>query len=134
MDSKELYYALLGLKQLWTVEDALMDVAKQELVVTVVHPPKTRFCCPKCQKELPVFDHAAERRWRHLDSGQFRIFLQAKTPRIDCPEHGKLQVNVPWAELGSRFTIMFQALVIEVLQAANVKRAAALLRLTWDES
>jgi transposase len=29
---------------------------------------------------------------------------------------------------------MFEALAIEVLQAANVKRAAELLRLTWDEA
>jgi len=134
MDSRDLYFALLGLKQPWTVDDVSMDVAKQEIVVTVVHPPKTRFCCPKCQCELPVFDHAAERRWRHLDSCQFMTFLQAKPPRIDCPDHGKLQVNLPWAEPGSRFTIMFEALAIEVLQAANVKRAAALLRLSWDEA
>ena len=123
MDSKDLYFALLGLKQPWTVEDVAMDVARQEIVVTVVHPPKTRFCCPQCRRELPVFDHAAERRWRHLDSCQFMTFLQAKPPRIDCPDHGKLQADLPWAEPGSRFTIMFEALAIEVLQAAPTSNA-----------
>lgn len=29
---------------------------------------------------------------------------------------------------------MFEALVIDVLLAANVKRAAQLLRITWDEA
>jgi len=43
MDSKDLYFALLGLKQPWAVEDVAMDVAKQEIVVTVVHPPRRAF-------------------------------------------------------------------------------------------
>jgi transposase len=134
MDSKELYEALLGVKQPWSVERVDMDVARKEVTVTVAHTPKTRFCCPQCGHDLPVFDHLAERRWRHLDSCQFMTFLLARPPRVDCPEHGKLQVNLPWAESGSRFTNMFEALAIDVLLAANVKRAAQLLRITWDEA
>jgi transposase len=134
MDSKELYVALLGLKEPWQVEDVAMDLVKQEVVVTVAHAPRRSFCCPRCQRELPVSDHAPQRRWRHLDSCQFMTFLEARTPRVDCPEHGKLQVQLPWAEPGSRFTAMFEALAIQLLQAANVKRAAQLLRLSWDEA
>ena len=33
-----------------------------------------------------------------------------------------------------RFTNLFEALTINVLLAANVKKAAELLRLTWDEA
>ena len=45
-----------------------------------------------------------------------------------------LQVTLPWAEAGSRFTHLFEALAIDVLLAANVKRPAAILRITWDEA
>jgi transposase len=134
MDSKELYTALLGLRSPWTVERVEMDLARQEVSVFVEHAPASRFRCPRCERELAVFDHAAERRWRHLDSCQFMTFLNARAPRVDCPEHGKLQTSLPWAEAGSRFTTMFEALAIDVLKAANVKRAAELLRLTWDEA
>lgn len=44
------------------------------------------------------------------------------------------QVTLPWAQAGSRFTNLFDALAIDVLLAANVKRAAAILRITWDEA
>lgn len=134
MDSRELYAVLLGLRTPWTVERVEMDIARQEVSVYVAHPPKTRFRCPRCERELAVFDHLAERRWRHLDSCQFMTYLQAQPPRIQCPEHGRLQVELPWAEAGSRFTHMFEALAIDVLLAANVKRAAQLLRITWDEA
>lgn len=134
MDSKDLYTAVLGIRAPWTVGRVEMDVARQEVSVFVEHPPGSRFRCPRCERELAVFDHVEERRWRHLDTCQFLTYLVSRPPRVDCPEHGKLQASLPWAEPGSRFTAMFEALAIEVLQAANVKRAAALLRLTWDEA
>jgi len=41
--------------------------------------------------------------------------------------------SVPWADKHSRFTLMFEAFAIEVIQACgNVKSAAALLGLDWD--
>ena len=107
MDSKELYAVLLGVRTPWTVAAVEMNVAKQEVVVTVAHPAGTRFCCPQCERELAVFDHLAERRWRHLDSCQFMTYLQARPPRVHCPEHGKRAVALPWAEGQSRFTTMF---------------------------
>ena len=134
MDSKELYRVLLGLSEPWTVERVQLDLARQEVSVFVAHPPKTRFRCPRCERELAAFDHVTERRWRHLDSCQFMTYLHAQPPRVQCPEHGRLQVALPWAEASSRFTHMFEALAIDVLLAANVKRAAQLLRITWDEA
>ncbi|MFM7206791.1 MAG: helix-turn-helix domain-containing protein [Planctomycetaceae bacterium] len=39
----------------------------------------------------------------------------------------------PWAGKHSRFTLLFDAFAIEVLQACrNVKAAAAILGLSWD--
>jgi transposase len=134
MDSEELYTALLGLRSPWTVDRVEMDLARQEVSVYVGHLSGSRFRCPHCEREFAVFDHAEERRWRHLDSCQFMTYLYARPPRIDCPEHGKLQAQLPWAESGSRFTNLFEALAIDVLLAANVKRAAQLLRITWDEA
>ncbi|MFJ1252818.1 helix-turn-helix domain-containing protein [Cupriavidus sp. CuC1] len=51
---------------------------------------------------------------------------------MSCPEHGVRQVRMPWAEAGSRFTHLFEALAIDILLATNVKRAAEILRITWD--
>jgi transposase len=100
----------------------------------VVHPSGARFACPDCGQEYAVYDHLAERVWRHLDSCQFLTYLHARAPRISCPQHGVRQARLPWAEEGSRFTHLFEVLAIELLQAANVKRAAEILRITWDQA
>lgn len=43
-------------------------------------------------------------------------------------------MTLPWAQAGSRFTNLFEALAIDILLAANVKKAAEILRITWDEA
>ena len=134
MESKDLYQHLLGLSTPWTVERVELDMAKQHVDVYVGHPKGTRFACPQCACECPVYDHLAKRTWRHLDSCQFLTYLHAEPPRIKCEEHGIAQAKLPWAEEGSRFTTMFEALAIDMLQAANVKRAAAILRISWDQA
>jgi transposase len=134
MESKELYRQLLGLSEPWTVERVELDVARERVEVYVDHASGTRFACPECARELAAYDHLAERVWRHLDSCQFLTYLHASPPRVSCPEHGVHQVKLPWAEAGSRFTHLFEVLAIDVLQAANVKRAAQILRITWDQA
>ena len=76
--------------------------------------------------------HADERRWRHLDTMQFTTELVARLPRSRCPEHGVKTIVPPWAGKHSRFTLLFEAFAIEVLQACRtVNAAAALLSPTW---
>ena len=82
----------------------------------------------------PVFDHAEERIWRHLDICQFFTYLHARVPRISCATHGVRQVSVHWAEARGRFTKLFERLAIDVLKSCDVSSAAALLRLSWDEA
>lgn len=134
MDSVELYRQLLGLTTPWTVERVELDVAREHVEVYVGHLAGQRFGCPECGRELGTYDHLAERVWRHLDSCQFLTYLHARPPRVSCPEHGVHQVTLPWAQVGSRFTNLFEVLAIDVLLAANVKRAAGILRITWDEA
>lgn len=134
MESKELYRHLLGINEPWTVERVDLDMTRGQVDVYVGHAKGVRFSCPECGLELAAYDHSAKRIWRHLDSCQFMTYLHASPPRVSCPEHGVRQARLPWAEAGSRFTHLFEALAINVLLAANIERAAGLLRISWDQA
>lgn len=134
MESKELYRHLLGINEPWTVERVDLDMTQGRVDVYVAHTKGVRFACPECGQEHTVYDHAAARTWRHLDSCQFMTYLHASPPRISCPEHGVRQARLPWADEGSRFTHLFEALAVNVLLAANIERAAGLLRISWDQA
>src|SRR5947207_14073721 len=74
-----------------------------------------------------------EREWRHLDTCQYRTILHVAPPRSQCPKHGVRVVKLPWAEPGSRFTELFEALAIAWLKHASQKAVAEQLQLSWDE-
>ena len=135
MRDTELYQQILGLVSPWTVSDVTLDVEAGTVTVRVEHAEGCRWKCPTCSRELGCYDHADERRWRHLDTCQLRTFLVARVPRVNCPEHGVRQVNVSWAEPGSRFTMLFERLAIDVLQSCQtVTSAKTILRLSWDQT
>jgi transposase len=131
----ELYRQILGLSSAWTVARVELDVESQRVDVCVEHGAEARWRCPQCERELPVYDHSEERTWRHLDTCQFQTFLKARLPRVDCPEHGVLQVEAPWAEPRGRFTILFERFAIDVLlQCQTVQGACRLLSISWDQA
>lgn len=134
MHDTELYRHLLGLESPWTVVRVEVNVKGQQINVWAEHAETAHWACPECKAKLALYDHAEERRWRHLDSCQFQTYLHARVPRVECPTHGVRQVGVPWAEARSRFTAMFERFAIDVLRETSVKGATELLRLSWDEA
>lgn len=133
MRDTELYRHLLGIESPWTIVRVELDVKQQRVEVFAEHRGGTRWRCPECDADLATYDHAAERVWRHLDSCQFQTYLRARPPRVKCPTHGVKQVRLPWAEPNSRFTAMFERLIIDVLKETDVLGAGRILRLSWDE-
>lgn len=134
MQDTALYQYLLGLQTPWTVSRVHLDINGQRVDVWAEHPEDVAWVCPQCTKRLPLYDHAEERTWRHLDSCQFQPHLPARIPRVACGEHGVVQVTVPWAEPRSRFTLLFERLAIDVLRQCDVSGATRILRISWDEA
>lgn len=135
MHERDFYQQILGLESPWSVAEVKLDTAKQQVDIRVEHAEGTKFCCPECEKQLACYDHTAERKWRHLDTMQFKTMLNAAIPRVDCPEHGVKQVSVPWAGKNSRFTLLFERFSIDVLLATqNVKGAQSILGTGWEQT
>ena len=133
MQDTALYQYLLGLQSPWTVSRVNLDINGQRVDVWAEHPEDVAWACPHCTTTLPLYDHAEERMWRHLDSCQFQTHLHARIPRVECGEHGVVQVLVPWAAPRSRFTLLFERLAIDVLSQCDVTGATKILRISWDE-
>ncbi len=128
----EHYRQLLGLDTSWEVSEVSLSLEKKRVEITLVHRGGP-VSCPECESECAIADHPPERTWRHLDTMQFETVLRARVPRSKCKTCGVKTTAVPWAGKHSRFTLMFEAFVIEVIQACgNVKSAAELLGLDWD--
>jgi transposase len=132
MRDRELYGKILGIEEPWSVVDVELRLEAGEVVVKLARSSAVELECPECGRRCGRYD-SRERRWRHLDTCQYRTVLAADVPRVECPEHGVHQVRVPWADPGSRFTALFEALVIDWLQEANITAVARRLRMSWDQ-
>ncbi len=131
MKDKQLYQQILGIELPWRVMAVDVAVDEGEVRVCVEAKSGTRHKCPQCGKQCAGYDRRV-RRWRHLDTCQLRTILIADVPRVKCPEHGVVMVKVPWAEPGSGFTALFEALVISWLKEASIAAVARQLRLSWN--
>lgn len=132
MQDKDLYQQILGIQTPWFVERVELKLETGEIHVYLDHQDWP-WTCAECGTKCSLYDHQAERRWRHLDTCQYRTILHAAPPRSDCPDHGPRTVKLPWAEPGSRFTALFEALAIHWLKQASQKAVAGQLKLSWDE-
>jgi transposase len=133
--STKLWKKLLGVEHIvfesWDVE---AEPGGGEVLVLAVRPERgQRNRCSRCGRRSRWRDSGeGRRRWRALDLGTVRCYLEAAAPRVACPAHGVVAAAVPWArDPRSRFTASFEDQAAWLCAAMNVTRAADLLRTTW---
>jgi len=135
MQDTQLYQQILGLTDPWFVSRVKLNMDQQRVDVFVEHRPDATWNCVVCGKVVGLYDHADERVWRHLDSCQLKTYLHARVPRTGCPEHGIHKAKLPWAQTRSRFTLLMERMIIDVIrQCSTISGACAITRVSWDEA
>ena len=87
-----------------------------ELDIHIDFAAGSRFACPCCgAADCPAYD-TEQMSWRHLDFFQHQAFLYARVPRVHCTRCGIKTLSVPWARPDSGFTLLFEALVMSLVQ------------------
>lgn len=131
MRDRDLYAQILGISSPWRVADVELNQAEGQVKVQVELEPKAQLVCPHCGRPVPGYDKR-HKEWRHLDTCQYQTILSAEVPRVSCPEHGVSLIHLPWAEPGSGFTALFEALVIDWLREASLNAVSRQLGLSWN--
>jgi len=129
----EHYQRILGETSPWVVDEVRLDVEHLVNEVRLKVKSGAVWACPKCHSRM-VIKEWRTRRWRHMDTCQFKTILEAAVPLVECSEHGVQTVQVAWAEGSSRFTLFFERFAVQVLEACSTARASQLLKITWDEA
>jgi transposase len=126
-----LWRRLLGVEQI-VIEYVEFD-EDEEAVVAHVRPRKGgRGRCGRCGRRSPGYDRGqGRRRWRGLDLGTVKVFVEADAPRVACPEHGPTVVQVPWARHGARHTTAFEDTAAWLVTHTSKTAVGELLRITW---
>jgi transposase len=120
---------LLGLRGA-VIEDVFID---EGAVVVCARPNwRERDRCGVCRRRSPGFDLGdGRRRWRALDLGTTKAFVEAQAPRVRCPRHGVVVCAVPWARHDSRFTRDFEDQACWLAVNTSKTAVAELMRIGW---
>ncbi len=127
------YQQLLGLTSSWLVKTVHLSLENQKVEISLDYiAPLDSLPCPVCGELGSLHDYAPTRSWRHLDTMQFETILSASVPRCRCNSCGVKTIAIPWTEGSNRFTLLFEAFALEVLQASSsVESACSLLGVSW---
>ena len=114
------------------VEAVDFDDVARAIVVSARPVAKARQRCGRCGRRAPRYDHGeGRRRWRALDLGTTKVFIEAAAPRVRCPEHGVIVAAVPWARHGAGHTRDFDDLAAWLAVRASKSAVMELLRVAW---
>ncbi len=123
---------VLGVDRATVIENVDFDEESDTVVVHVRPRRATKRRCGRCGVRAPGYDQGEGRRnWRALDLGTLRCFLQADSPRVNCPEHGPTVAQVPWARHGAGHTRDFDDTVAWLVTHTPKSTVSELLRIAW---
>ena len=108
------------------------DEGAAAIVVSVRPVAKARSRCGLCGRRSPGYDLGdGRRRWRALDLGTTKVFLEAAAPRVRCRTHGVTVAAVPWARHGAGHTRDFDDLAAWLAVRTSKSAVMELLRVAW---
>ncbi len=120
MNDANLYAKILGLRRPWRVLNVTVREALKTITVFGGPEPGSSLRYPQCRQICPGYDSRV-RRWRHLDACEYQTWIEAEVPRVQCPEHGCVQVSVAWASSYSRDTKKFEMMALDWLRKTSIQ-------------
>lgn len=134
LQTKSVIRRLLKVEKI-TIEDVYFEAQNGEEIVVIRARPlsRERNRCPLCSRKCSGYDSPNKvRRWRSLDFGSMRVFVESFSPRVECKEHGVLVAKVPWARHSSDYTYDFETAVTWLTLHSTMQDVSEFFRIKWD--
>lgn len=132
MDQQHLFGLALGITSPWFIERIEFSVQQKRLDIHIDFKPGSRFPVSEATGEHPVHDTTLKT-WRHLNFFQHECYLHCRTPRVKTPD-GRVQlIHPPWSGKSSGFTLLFEALLMQLLTAMPALEVSKLVNVSDDK-
>jgi len=126
-----MFQEILALGEAWRVMRMDYQEKEQRVLIRVEETPALwpQESCPHCgHKTVRGYDHAPERRWRHLNVCQLQSEIVCALPRGECQSCRKVYtVRAPWEGRSRGVTQEFEAFALTLMREMPVKKAGEIL-------
>ena len=128
MSNRKLLRTILRLQSLKITDFRLMH--RDTELHLAVKPYKNGCRCPACGRRGRIVHQTTEfRRWEDVAVLGLRVVLWYAPKEIQCPTHGRVQEEIPWAPPHARVTYRLEWRLCALCQIMTQKAAAEILRL-----
>jgi len=135
--TQELFQMALNVTDPWFVSDSFFDAKAKRLDIYIDFKKGStfRYFDQKEDKEytgLKAYD-TSDKRWRHLNFFEHECYLHARVPRVKLPNGKVKHITTPWEGLSNGFTLLFEALALQLCQAMPVSKVAKITQTSDDK-
>jgi len=129
LTQKDLFAKALMVDKPWFVHEIKFDQNTGKLEIWIDFERGSTFFYE--DKELGIEGHfkaydTTEKTWRHLNFFQYQCYLHAWIPRVDLGNGKIRQVQTPWEGHAAGFTLLFEALILELVKVMPVHNVCQL--------
>ena len=130
LTQKDLFAKALLVEKPWFVHDINFDQNAGKLEIWIDFERGSSFYYE--DKELGIEGHfkaydTTEKTWRHLNFFQYQCYLHAWIPRVELGNGKIRQVQAPWEGHAPGFTLLFEALILELVKVMPVHNVCQVL-------
>jgi transposase len=135
--TKELFQMALNVTDPWFVKDLKFDVESKRLDIYIDFKKGStfNFFDKKEEKEfvgLKAYD-TSDKTWKHLNFFEHECYLHVRVPRVKLLNGKVRRIVTPWEGLSNGFTLLFEALLLQLCQAMPVSRVADITKTSDDK-
>jgi len=125
---KELFSQALHIASPFYIKKIDFNLEEKRLTIHIDFEKGTKFhYCEGTYNELAKVHDTQEKEWRHLNFFEHECYLHARVPRVKLSDGKVRLIKMPWAGENSGFTLLFEALILQLAQYMPVKNVADLI-------
>lgn len=136
MNTKALFSMALGIEPPWYIKDINFDQDAKRLDIHIDFEHGAVFHYEDKETgfkgDFKAYD-TVEKTWRHLNFFQHECYLRCRTPRVDIGGGKARLVSPPWEGRCNGFTMLFEALVMQLCAYMPVNSVARLVSESDDK-
>ena len=134
MTQKELFSSALGISNPYYVESINFDIKNKRLDIHIdfKRGSSFRYSDDSYDEICKAFD-TKEKKWRHLNFFEHECYLIARVPRVKLKDGKVRLMAMPWEGHSPGFTLLFEALAIELCKSMPISQVGELLNESDDK-
>lgn len=125
IDLQQLFESALSIKAPWFISGLSFSTEKKRLDIHIDFEKGSRFSVVPNGDKFPVYD-TVEKTWRHLNFFEHECYLHCRVPRVKT-DKGYTRISPPWAGKANGFTLLFEALLLQLCTHMPVSTVAQMV-------